>query len=477
MWRLNVNEPERNTYWIELKPGLTTIGRSAENNVALADLSASRYHAKIMVNEAQSEITLHDLNSTNGTYVNRKRVTTVVTLNNNDNIRIGHAILNLTSESGDLRSPVMGTHFFTREIVLESLDEHAVVIDDLAQRLNAILDVQSALDEIIVQLKRVLIVDSGEIILAPQFPSIKDTRALTAIRNRSVEITASKMYVPIISGNVLHGMISLSREKTPRQYSRRDLELAIAISHQAAMTLERLNLLDKNRAQERARELLLRFVSPVEVEYLLKDYLVSGKLPELGEQKATVLFSDIADSTGIAERIGPKHFAELLTRFYQDATEIIFRYGGIIKYIGDGVMACFLSTSQSETELPQEMRAVQAGLQIVNRFKQNGYVYEGETLIVGVAVNTGPTMVGYIGAGSRTEFNVLGDTVNTASRMEAYARPNRLVVGPGTMAVVSEKYTTHRVGELEMRGRRAPIQVFEILEERKSGPLLSVETK
>jgi len=470
MWRLNINEPERDSYWVELKPGTTTLGRSSENQIALADSSASRRHTEITLDD-QGAITICDLNSTNGTYVNRKRISAVIPLNSNDTIRIGKAILNVTSESDNLRSPVMGTHFFTREIVLEALDEHAVLIDEVAQNLSAALDVQSALNEIIASLKRILAIDKGEITLAEKFPFAQDARAQAAISKRSVEITATRMYVPIISGNELQGVISMSRETNSHPFSRRDMELAVAISHQAALTLKHLGLLEKSREQERARELLLHFVSPLEVEFLLKDYLSSGKLPELVEQKATILFSDIAESTGIAERIGPKRFAELLTRYYQDVTDIIFRYGGVIKYIGDGIMACFLSTSQTHTVIPQEMRAVQAGLQIVNRFKQNDYICEGERLIVGVAVNTGPTMVGYIGAGHRTEFSALGDTVNTANRMEAYARPNRLVVGPATMAVIADKFTTHCVGEIDVRGRSAPIQVFEILGERKSGML------
>jgi adenylate cyclase len=246
------------------------------------------------------------------------------------------------------------------------------------------------------------------------------------------------------------------------------MELAIAISHQTSLTLNRLHLQDKSRQQERARELLLRFVSPLEVDYLLKDYLKSGKLPELVEQKATILFADIADSTGIAERIGPKRFAEFLTHYYQDVTEIVFRYGGVIKYLGDGIMAAFVSTS-SQTIIPQEIRAVQAGWQILNRLKHSDYSYEGENFVVGIAVNTGPAMVGYIGVGARAEFNVLGDTVNTASRMQTYARPNRLVVGSKTMNVVADKFAVHPIGEIDVRGRSAPVKIFEILGDRRSG--------
>jgi len=461
MWRLNVNEPERDSFWVELKPGITSLGRSSANTIALGDSSASRQHAEILWDNTKDSIAIRDLNSTNGTHVNRKRIAAMIELKNGDTIRIGRAVLHLTNESGDLRRSPVGTHFFTREIVLESLDEHAVLIDEVAQKLNAVLDVNAMRQEIASQLKRILLLEDVRVFLSVDFASLRDSRAVRAIQSKSVEVTEMQMYIPITSSDEIQGLICLTRKANSRPFSHRDMGLAVAISHQAALTLNRLQLLEKNRDQERMRELLLRFVSPLEVDYLLKDYLATGKLPELVEQKATILFSDIANSTGIAERIGTKPFASLLTRYYQDVTNVIFRYGGIIKYMGDGIMAAFVSTS-SQTVVPQEVRAVQAGLSILAQVKRTDYLLNGERLVVGVAVNTGPAMVGYIGVGARAEFNVLGDTVNTASRMESFARPNRLLMGHETMKTVEGRIPTKPFGTIDVRGRSAPVQVFEV---------------
>ena len=99
MWRLNVNESERDSYWVELKPGATSLGRSSQNTISLLDTSASRQHAEILLDSTKNSVTIHDLNSTNGTHVNRKRITSMVELTNGDNIRIGSAILYLTNEN------------------------------------------------------------------------------------------------------------------------------------------------------------------------------------------------------------------------------------------------------------------------------------------------------------------------------------------------------------------------------------------
>jgi adenylate cyclase len=82
---------------------------------------------------------------------------------------------------------------------------------------------------------------------------------------------------------------------------------------------------------------------------------------------------------------------------------------------------------------------------------------------MGVSINTGVAMVGYIGTRERAEFNALGDVVNVVFRMQEYARPNRIVVGPATVAAIVDKYPTQRIGAVTLRGRERTVQVYEVL--------------
>jgi adenylate cyclase len=83
---------------------------------------------------------------------------------------------------------------------------------------------------------------------------------------------------------------------------------------------------------------------------------------------------------------------------------------------------------------------------------------------MGISINTGVAMVGYIGTRERAEFNALGDVVNVAFRMQEYARPNRIVIGPATVAAIVDKYRTQRIGAVALRGRESSIQVYEVLQ-------------
>jgi adenylate cyclase len=221
-----------------------------------------------------------------------------------------------------------------------------------------------------------------------------------------------------------------------------------------------MNLLEKVRKEEQIRQLFTRFVSPSEVKLLLKNYLETGELPPLHEENVTVMFADIAESIGMGEKMGVQKFASVLSRFYNDSADIIFKYGGMLKYLGDGVMAIFVDTPG---EPEPQVRAILSGRELLGRIKTTGHLVLNQRIILGVSINTGVAMVGYIGTRERAEFNAIGDVVNVVFRMQEYARPNRIVVGPATIAAIVGKYPTRRIGAVPIRGRESLMQVYEVL--------------
>lgn len=472
MWRLSITEPDSAPRWINLHDGKTSIGRSSENMIILQDVSASRFHAEILCDSNTNTIYIHDHSSTNGTFVNRQRIDGRMRLSANDIIRIGQAIIYVSQESPDQRREkrASGTHRFTRELLLESLDENAILLYEIARKLNTVTDLKTAEEEIASQLRRAMGVEDCHIIHHSQFQKLREamphTAALHAIEKRAAEVTTYSMFVPILSGDDVLGLMFLGRSKSgTRPFSKRDLQLAIAISYQASLTFQRIELLFQLRDKERIQQLLYRFVPPAEAEHLIQDYLRSGHLPGLREEKISILFSDMASSTALAEAVGPQRFAHILNSYYREATSIVFRHGGTVRYLGDGIMAIFEDHITSNTNRLGEERAVLAGREILEKIRGTDFG-DGQEIIIGVAVNTGKAMIGYIGSDERAEFNALGDTVNVAFRMQDLARPYRLVVGPATVAAIVNKYETQRIGAVSLRGREKPVQVYEVI-----GPL------
>ena len=468
MWNLIVHIPDSYPKTYELGGGKTSIGRATTNDIVAEDAAASRHHAEIHVDEAAQSISIVDLDSTNGTFINHKRISGECPLKANDVIRIGQIIFNLSlpGDENEVRQGATGTHLFTRELLLESVDQHAVLLYDVARKLNFATSLAMIVDELTVLIRHSLGVQSCEIVMKnrfDQFEGIGGRAALAAraIKNRAAEVSPTEMYVPVLSGDDVLALMILKKERPgTRAFTRNHLQIAIAISHQASLTIQRMNLLEKVRKEEQIRQLFTRFVSPSEVKLLLKNFIDTGELPPLHEEKVTVLFADIAESVGMAEKMGVKKFATVLDRFYNDSADIIFKHNGRLKYLGDGILAIFVDAPD---EAAPEIRAISSGRELLGRIKTTGHLVLNQRIIMGVSINTGVAMVGYIGTRERAEFNAIGDVVNVVFRMQEYARPNRIVIGPATVAAVVDKYPTQRIGAVSLRGREGAVQVYEVL--------------
>jgi class 3 adenylate cyclase/pSer/pThr/pTyr-binding forkhead associated (FHA) protein len=467
MWNLIVHIPDTFPKPYELKNGKTSIGRAETNDIVLEDVGASRHHAEIHVDVAERKISIIDLNSTNGTFVNHERIFGECPLKTEDMIRIGQVIFDLVlpGEENEIGQNAYGTHRFTRELLLESLDQHAILLYDVARKLNFATSLGMIVEALTTLLKHSMGVQSCQIIMKDLFGKFDGPSstplALRALQNRAAEVSPTEMYVPVLSGDEVLALMYLRKERPgTRPFTMNHLQIAVAISHQASLTIQRMNLLERVRREEQIRQLFTRFVSPSEVKLLLKNYLETGELPPLHEEKVTVMFADIAESTRMGETMGVKNFASVLNQFYNDSAEIIFKHNGMLKYLGDGVMATFVDVPG---EPAPEVRAILSGRELLGQIKTTGHLVLNQRTIVGISINTGVAMVGYIGTRERAEFNALGDVVNVVFRMQEYARPNRIVVGPATVAAIIDQYPTQRIGAVTLRGRESSVQVYEVL--------------
>jgi class 3 adenylate cyclase/pSer/pThr/pTyr-binding forkhead associated (FHA) protein len=466
MYSLTITNPKSEPVQIKLNSGKMVVGRMPTSDIVINDAAASRRHAEIYYDATTEMVTINDLKSSNGTYVNRHRITGFFRLQNGDVIRIGQTVMHLTKipNTATEQKGITGTSLFTRELVLEAVDEHPIPLNEITEKLNTVVDVDSAFSLVSELTKRTIGVDICEVIPAQNFNQIdmENTEDLKArsIRNSSVEASPMALCVPVVGGGKPFALIYLAKTRPQAHpFDQREMQLAVGISHQTALTLQRIELLEKIRKEGQVKQLLLRFVSPIEAEDMLKDYLKTGNLPELSEKKVTVLFIEIADATGIAERIGSKKFSSFISTFYQYTTQLVFKSGGMVKYLGDGVLAVFM---ESKDKLGPEEKAALVARDIIEFVKKAEPPEPGRGWVVGVAINTGKAMVGYVGTQERTEFNVMGNLIKMTYRMQEYAIPNRIFIGASTAEAIRNKYLVQKAGNLAMRGSEQPIQVYEV---------------
>ena len=197
----------------------------------------------------------------------------------------------------------------------------------------------------------------------------------------------------------------------------------------------------------------------------LVDKILAVRPSVEGERKqVTVLFADVKDFTSISEKLDPEDVHKLINECLVFLTEEIHHYEGTIaQFLGDGVMALFGAPIAHENA-PQ--RALYAALGIRERLR--GYAgklrKDGIEFSMRIGLNTGLVVVGRIGDDLTMEYTAMGDTVNLASRMETMAQPGTIQVAENTYRLTEGYFDFKPLGEIEVKGKKEPVNTYELLE-------------
>jgi adenylate cyclase len=242
--------------------------------------------------------------------------------------------------------------------------------------------------------------------------------------------------------------------------------LALAVG-----TLGTLAVLYVVETMERARvhDLFARFVPADVVDQVVAS---AGENLRLGavERDCTVLFSDLRGFTSFSEKLPATRVIEVVNCYLNEMTEAILAAGGtLISYMGDGIMAVFGAPLEQSDHADRALTA--ATEMIGSRLDAfNAWIAEqghDHQFVMGVGLNSGPVMAGNIGSEQRVEYTALGDTTNTASRLEGMTKGSghMLFVADSTRERLSEPDgALVLVGELEVRGRVQAVPVWTLPE-------------
>ena len=169
--------------------------------------------------------------------------------------------------------------------------------------------------------------------------------------------------------------------------------------------------------------------------------------PVAERRLVTVLFADLVGFTTLAEGRDPETVRELLTKYFELATDVVTRYGGTVeKFIGDAVMALWGAPTAHEDDAE---RAVRAGLDLVEAVRDLGPGVQARCgILTGAAAVT---------LGARDQGMVAGDLVNTASRLQSAAPAGAVLVGESTQQATSGAIAYEAAGEQLLKGKSAPV--------------------
>lgn len=216
------------------------------------------------------------------------------------------------------------------------------------------------------------------------------------------------------------------------------------------------------RERDRVKEVFGRYVTTQVSEQALKGELNLG-----GERRrVTILFSDIRNFTTMAETLPPEETVSFLNDYFSHMVDAVFEHGGMLdKFLGDGLMAVFGATDGAAAHAEQAVRTALRMKSLVATINGERAMRGLPPIAIGIGVHTDHVVVGNIGSPKRLEYTVIGDGVNTSSRLESMNKElgTTILISDSTYQEVKDLFVCQPMQQVRLKGKAKALTVYEVV--------------
>lgn len=292
----------------------------------------------------------------------------------------------------------------------------------------------------------------------PYYEINKPAQHMTLLFIIGIIITLSALSLTIgwLSGKLASPVLKLANGAKELAKGNYDLKMNVQSHDEIGyLTHSFNNMIDNLKDREFIKSTFGRYVSP-EVAYdILNNHVNMG-----GEEKqVTVLFSDIRGFTSLTEDLEPASVVSFLNDYFTLMDKCISDNGGYVnKFMGDGILAVFGAPKTLENSALSAVNSAISMIEVLSEFNKNRF----SSIKIGIGIHTGNVLVGNIGSQDRTEYTVIGDTVNLTSRMESLTKVYSLpiLISDITAAALEEKFTLKRIDKVRVKGKKTAVEMF-----------------
>ncbi|MEN6545561.1 MAG: adenylate/guanylate cyclase domain-containing protein [Armatimonadia bacterium] len=212
------------------------------------------------------------------------------------------------------------------------------------------------------------------------------------------------------------------------------------------------------------REVTRQFATYVSPD-VLHELAENPELVRAGQRReVTILFSDVRGSTTIAENMEPDVWIAQLNEYLSEMSDAIFAYDGYLdKFMGDGIMVLWNAFGNQPDHAQLATKSALQMLERLRHLNEQWEHVEGRVpLRIGIGLHTGEVIVGNVGSNRRAQYTAIGDSVNTASRLEALTKDfgAEVLLSETTAAAVEQSLQLVELGEARLKGREKPLKVY-----------------
>jgi adenylate cyclase len=502
----------------DLPDGRTVVvGRGVESDLTVLDPTISRRHAELTA--GPEGVMLRDLGSSNGTHVNGRRLATA-SLAPGDAVSFGKVSYRLEiapAPPPTPPAPVPAPMATAGDTIVRELAAGGPAAGDgaarklslllsVAQKLSGEFDLDRLLDTIADVSFEVMRVDRVSILLRQDnsdelVPRLSRTRladvelpehvprsiARKALEEQVAVLTHNAASDPRFKGQSIRmqnvrsamcsplmasadealGVLYVDNLTAENSFTDEDLQFLIAFSGLAAVAIRNSRYAEQARREALVRSNFERYFAPnVAAEIARQNVPIR---PGGERRPITVLFADIREFSTIAERMAPDAIAHLLTEYFSEMVDVIFRHGGTLdKFIGDALMALWGAPLARESDPRRALDAAVAMQQAVDALNARWAAAGRPAIGIGIGINRGEVFIGNIGSFRRLEYTAIGDAVNVAQRLSATAAAGEILVSEAFLAALGRTQAVDRLGGSELRGKSRAVDVYRV--RRDSAP-------
>jgi PAS domain S-box-containing protein len=265
--------------------------------------------------------------------------------------------------------------------------------------------------------------------------------------------------IPIIGHDGPLGVLEVARmEANTEKFTPQEVEVFVQFASLASLVLDNAQLYKQAQSEREKADSLLRNIFPQEIAGRLKQD--TGKLVADRFEQASILFADVVNFTQLSSQLAPEELVQMLDEVFSCFDKLVEQHGlEKIKTIGD----CYMAVAGVPNPRPDHARAL-IRLALDFRSRVASRKFYGQTVQLRIGINSGPVVAGVIG-NKRFAYDLWGDTVNVASRMEAQGIPNQIQITESTYQIIHEDFICEPHGTVYVKGK-GEMPVWHIVAEK-----------
>ncbi|HEX4561063.1 MAG TPA: adenylate/guanylate cyclase domain-containing protein [Gemmatimonadales bacterium] len=291
-----------------------------------------------------------------------------------------------------------------------------------------------------------------------------NTAADDRFKGKSIVIQSvrSAMCTPLLSNDQkVLGILYVDNQTAIHSFQDEDLDFLMAFGGLTAFSIERSQLADRLRREALVLSNFQRYFAPNVAAQIVQQ---EGAVQLGGAKRPVVIFfSDIRGFTPMSETMSPDDVANLLTEYFTEMVEIVFEHSGSLdKFMGDAIMALWGAPIAHEDDADRAMKCALdqlAALEKMNvKWKEKGR----PDIKIGVGINFGEVFAGNFGSDRRLEYTVIGDAVNTASRLCSNAGRNEILISEAFYKALKHPPKVEALEPMQVKGKTKKVPVYRV---------------